>query len=321
MKLDPAAYHAICDLTSNVAVSRAEAETWKKCLLATADDKISMQKKQLTVNLLRKLQKRGLGVNCVEFFAKKNSGEGARKEERRRRTVQLIMKGKLEDALLELRWSKERFTRKMTKVERRWGHHRLVLVAFRNILGSEASKVWKDGKEKNGKKIEHLMKKWRRIESRTVDGEWRGIKIGDRQLEEEMREEDVSRPHKYGGVETNADENSVLALPHKFTTFDNIQIDKIKVSTEIMKDKVRWELRSREEREGEAWTEEWEVRQQEEKEVFRPVEKKMEFSRRRVTDMPTNRDIHIPDPADQNVETVLDNISSKINAVANNYTK
>ena len=97
MKLDPAAYHAICDLTSNVAVSRAEAETWKKCLLTTADEKISMQKKQLTVNLLRKLQKRGLGVNCVEFFAKKNSGDGARKEERRRRTVQLMMKGKLED--------------------------------------------------------------------------------------------------------------------------------------------------------------------------------------------------------------------------------
>ena len=44
MKLDPAAYHAICNLTQSVAVSRAEAETWKKCLLATADEKIVVQK-------------------------------------------------------------------------------------------------------------------------------------------------------------------------------------------------------------------------------------------------------------------------------------
>ena len=60
MKLDAAAYHEITNLTLNVAVSRAEAETWKKCLLGTADEKIKLQKSQLTANLLRKLQKRGL---------------------------------------------------------------------------------------------------------------------------------------------------------------------------------------------------------------------------------------------------------------------
>ena len=55
MKLDAAAYHDIINLTTNVAVSPAEAETWKKCLLATADEKMKMQRSQLTVNLLRKL--------------------------------------------------------------------------------------------------------------------------------------------------------------------------------------------------------------------------------------------------------------------------
>ena len=72
MKLDPAAYHDICNLTMNVAVSRAEAETWKKCLLTTADEKIKVQRNQLTVNLLRKLRKVGVGVNSVEVFARKN---------------------------------------------------------------------------------------------------------------------------------------------------------------------------------------------------------------------------------------------------------
>ena len=63
--MDAAAYHEIINLTSNVAVSPAETETWKKCLLVTADEKIKLQKSQLTANLLRKLQKRGLGVNST----------------------------------------------------------------------------------------------------------------------------------------------------------------------------------------------------------------------------------------------------------------
>ena len=323
MKLDPAAYHDICNLTRNVAVSRAEAETWKKCLLSTADEKIKVQRNQLTVNLLRKLRRVGVGVNSVEIFAKKNVGEGARKEKRRKRMTQLMMKAKLEDAELELKWSRERLQMKMNKVGRRWGHYQNVMGAFREILNREAVRVWDEGKDKNTKKVEHLQKKWRNYASRQVVGEWRGVKIGDRQLEEEMRneEEEVDKPHKYGGVQTNEDEDSVLALPHKFTTFEKIQLDKIKVSTEIMKDKVRWELRAREEREQRPWNEEWEFQQQDEKEVFRPDERKMEFSRRRVTDMPTNRDINIPEPAEQNIETVLDNISSKVNAVANNYIK
>ena len=110
---------------------------------------------------------------------------------------------------------------------------------------------------------------------------WRCVKIGDEELEEEMANE-VEAPkalHKYGGAMSSADEDSVLALPHKFTVFESIKMDKIKVSTEILKDKVRCELRSRGEREDAPWTEEWEFEQQEEKEVFRPDERKMEFSR------------------------------------------
>ena len=321
MKLDAAAYHSIVNLTLNVAVSPAEADVWKKCLLETADEKIKMQKCQLTLNLLRKLHKRGLGLNSVEFYAKKSSGEGPRRKLRRKRTVQLLMKGKLEDAAIMLERSKENLNRKLTRVERRWGHHRATMIAFREILSNIAVKVWEDGRDKNKRKIEHLEKKWRNNQrTEAVEGVWRGVKIGDKELEEEMANEEVEAPkapHKYGGVTSNADEDALLALPHKFTTYESIQLDKIKVSTEIMKDKIRWELRTREEeREGAPWTEDWEFEQQEEKEVFRPEERRMEFSRRRVTDMPTNRFVHIPNPAGPEVETVLDNMSNRVNTVA-----
>ena len=101
-----------------------------------------------------------------------------------------------------------------------------------------------------------------------MDGVWRGVKIGDRELEEEMANEAAEAPkapHKYGGVVTNADEDTLLSLPHKFTTFEPIRMDKIKVSTEIMKDKIRWELRSREEREDRPWTEDLRFKEQDEK--------------------------------------------------------
>ena len=64
---------------------------------------------EVHIYLLRKLQKKGM---CV-----KSSGVGPRKEEKRRRTVQLVMKGKLEDAILVHRWSRESFRRKLAKVE------------------------------------------------------------------------------------------------------------------------------------------------------------------------------------------------------------
>ena len=72
-----------------------------------------------------------------------------------------MMKGKLEDAIQMLRWSKERFQRKMTKVERRWGHERGTMSMFKAILVREAERVWREGKDKNRRKIEHLGEKWR----------------------------------------------------------------------------------------------------------------------------------------------------------------
>ena len=187
-----------------------------------------------------------MGVNSAECFARKNCGEGSRSEARRRRTVQLLMKGKVEDAMVVLKWSKESFSRKMGKVERRWGHHRATMIAFRAILTREAVRVWNDGKDKNRRKIEHLEAKWGSKQRREVEGLWREIRIGDRELEEEeMGDEEVKEPNKFGGATTNAYEDALLALPHKFTTFESIKIDKIKVSTEILKDKIRWDLRKK----------------------------------------------------------------------------
>ena len=74
------------------------------------------------------------------------------------------------------------------------------MTSFRSILTREAERVWKDGKDKTKKKLEHLERKWRNNPRPEVEGVWRGVKIGDAELEEEMAAEEAKAPHKYGGV-------------------------------------------------------------------------------------------------------------------------
>ena len=277
----------------------------------------------MVVDLFKKLKTKGVGVNNVEVFARRDAKEGNRREERRRRTVRDIMKGKLREAEEELRWSKEVLKRKEERLVKRFGENREIMAGFRNILKEEPVRVWKEGKMQNRNKVKGLSRRWGGRETRLVEGLWRGIKIGDEELGTRGGdvEEEGSHPHKYGGATTNEDEDAILKLPHKFTTYESIDLDKIKTSTEIMKDKIRWELRARDEREGEAWTKDWQREQQDEKKVIRAMENKMEFSRRRVTDMPTNRDVNIPEPAEPDVEVVLSNISTRINEATQNDIK
>ena len=51
------------------------------------------------------------------------------------------------------------------------------------VLTREAERVWKDGKDKNKKKLEHLERKWKNNLRPEVEGMWRGVKIGDNELE------------------------------------------------------------------------------------------------------------------------------------------
>ena len=145
MRIDGAAYHEICTLPLRDAASPAEADTWNKYLLETANAKLKVQRDQLRVELFRSLQRRGVGLNEVEQYAKKSTRFGARYEVRRRRTVQLIMRGKREDAMVQLAWSKEKFVKKMAKLEGRWGRHRAIMTSFRAILRQGEVRGGKEG--------------------------------------------------------------------------------------------------------------------------------------------------------------------------------
>jgi hypothetical protein len=65
----PTANHNILRLTDNVMISPAENSVWKKLMTKTINLKIAMTRRQLTLNLLRKLRTKKIGTNTVEHFA------------------------------------------------------------------------------------------------------------------------------------------------------------------------------------------------------------------------------------------------------------
>ena len=67
------------------------------------------------------------------------------------------------------------------------------MTTFRTIMTREAERVWKDGKDKNKKKLEHLERKWRKNPRPELEGMWSGVKIGDNELERRVTDIPTNR--------------------------------------------------------------------------------------------------------------------------------
>ena len=71
----PETCHIIAALTSSATVTPKKAGVWNKIMINKANLKVKVSEYQQTVNLLEKLQCKGLGTNQVEEFARNNTGQ------------------------------------------------------------------------------------------------------------------------------------------------------------------------------------------------------------------------------------------------------
>ena len=100
--------------------------------------------------------------------------------------------------------------------------------------------------------------------------------------------------------------------PPKFTTYDKIDVTKVEIAAEVMADKMRWELRSIEERDGQQWSEDIELKSVEKKTVHNSANATIEFCKQRATDLPSCRRITVPAPGDTTTETTFANMKNRI---------
>ena len=89
-------------------------------------------------------------------------------------------------------------------------------------------------------------------------------------------------------------EEKAISLNPKETVRERVMRDKLAVASEVLADKIRWELRSREERDGADWTEDWEQEKVQKGIVFDQENTLMDHSKERVTNMPFCKQINIP---------------------------
>ena len=134
----------------------------------------------------------------------------------------------------------------------------------------------------------------------------------------------IPAPLIFGNIGTTADEVAAMSLPPKFTTYAAIEVAEIEVAAEVMAAKVKWELRARENRNGDttvqsqnqdrggAWTEDWELEQVREKEVYQNETATIDFANQRVTDVASCRRIIPPQTLPSNQSVILNNMVSRI---------
>ena len=97
-----------------------------------------------------KLRKRGIGVNEVEEYARKEIGRGNGggeqfRQVRRKEIVRALMKSKVRSAEVELEETRRQFLKVDSYLRRRWGQHREAMSRYATILQAEVRKEWEEG--------------------------------------------------------------------------------------------------------------------------------------------------------------------------------
>ena len=279
-----------------------QAEWLKKFVCKMINLKIGMTKRRITLNVLDRINRQGIGTNEIEVWSRRYHFGGGRivkdqeKEIQRKQFVRREMGARIHDARIQLKKVTVKYKRYyryfMSEDITRYGYNR----RFNDIMQREVEHEWRRGVDKLQSKVSHLKKKW----GTTVHQPpmWKGIAIGDEALDEFMRNNGQKRQQQitplYGATNITKEQEEVLKLPPGFTTYEKISEKDIESEIEIMTTKARWERRNRREREGEDWNEEWQDGEMERQEVFDGKSKKLDFRNKKVTELPTCRRINLP---------------------------
>ena len=198
--------------------------------------------------LLEKLKHKNVGTNQVEHFVKKIEDEKLKDHMRR-----AMMGCKIKNAYECEEKMKSKYEKNFDYVKRKFGQDVGFFNEYRKIMQGEAEYAWNVGREKNGKKANFLVSKWKKRPETKVDSEWRNVAISDEKLDEKY-EAPITKVPNPDNISLSDNETKVLEIPPGWTTHEQITVTKINASMESFNCKLRWALREREEREGEPWT-------------------------------------------------------------------
>ena len=198
---------------------------------------VKLNRKVLTVNLLMVLSSINCGTNDVMFVARSMSKCSQRKGSTER-FRKILMREKLNDALSEESHARKKFEICRNNYNRSVRKNTLIDNIFQNMMRQKIEDDWKEGKNKNKNKIDHLVSKWGKP-AENMDENLRNIKYSDADLAKDICDKNES-PVIYGNIATSENMNEALKMNPKFMTHAPINPWDMEVAVELGFTKYRY---------------------------------------------------------------------------------
>ena len=113
---------------------------------------IKLTKTQLTVNLLKKLLRLGIGTNEVEKYSSICGSQSVRRKYDRS-LVLFAMKRKVQDASWAAEQARIKFLNKKTEYQKVVRKNTFIDLEFQQMMQYECNTIWQERKEKNRQKV------------------------------------------------------------------------------------------------------------------------------------------------------------------------
>ena len=254
------------------------------------------------VIMMRELIAKGVGLAEVENFfgdlAQKcrNVGNRSRKES----LIKFTMKVKYQDALKDRDYWRVQKARTIKKVIAVWGSRSpRKRSLFRRLIES-SDQLRENLKAKYRDKIEHLYRKFKEEQEIFClpDDLLRYKTVKCLQPDYKPPEAPTDRePLVLGGVVLDSDEKQAMLLDPKFAVLDKLSEEDWELEVQCCLTKLRWDKMA-EDRLSKDITEEerekTETHEAEERQIFDPITKTIDYRKYRATDAPMNATLHLP---------------------------
>ena len=290
--------------------------------------KWGLEHNKRTVRMIKlgRLLRCGVGTSKVEVLGLRlakeaNGGRRGPAEEREmsrtiRRKVMMIMKDKLQDAERDLKLARVQFHKSKKQLWKVVPWPSRAGAGAREVIKVEMSVEWVDRMESMTRSVNFLVDKFRRGRLEEVPNTWRGVKVSDAALGDGLQLPPPFLSQGVGDITPAAKE--VLQLPPKTAIFPKITIKDVQVEVvKAVEVKARWELMDREERERSGQTREGAMEEERmETQVHNKQTGILSLNKMRVTSLPTNKEIILPDERPEREEAGLRAFGAEMMEVA-----
>ena len=292
---------------------------------------LQQNKRTIRVIKLERLWKSGVGTSKVEKLGQRlakeaRGGRRGAQEEREagkiaRKKVGMLMEDKLRDAEADLKLARIQFHKAKKLLWRTIPWWSRAGAGLREVVRVEMALEWNEKMTKMTNAVNFLIDKFRRSRLDKVPDTWRGVRVSDEALGEELQLPPAFLSEGVRNVTEAAKE--ILKLPPKTAIFPKITLKDIQVEVvKAVEVKARWELMEMEERHASGQSREEAM---EEERMATQVHNKQEgtlnLSKMRVTSLPTNKEVILPDERPEREEASLRGFGTEVIEVARKYIR